>query len=266
MHSLHLARTLVFAGCYRSMSGSDKEAILIRVSEFLSKSVGDLADALNEIAKQVTEFQQSLNKIRSDLKTAQVTPMASATLPLLSTESGASLPSGSLFDFVEGEEPAMATTEEDAGLAEAILLGEDFGVAAAPAPSAPAPSRPPTGPPKGPPTGPPTAQPAAPFMGPPMGPPTTPPAAKPAVPPAAPPAAPAGPPKAFPTPAPTAKPAGPPTVARPVAAPTAAAMPPPVPVAAAPAAPGAPKVGEGIAGLRSEMMAEIKRIKEIFES
>ena len=236
------------------MSGSDKEAILIRVSEFLSKSVGDLADALNEIAKQVTEFQQSLNKIRSDLKTAQVTPMASATLPLLSTESGPSLPSGSLFDFVEGEEPAMATTEEDAGLAEAILLGEDFGVAAAPAPSAPAPSRPPTGPAKGPPMGPP----AAPLAAPVMGPPTAPPAAKPA--------APAGPPKAIPTPAPAAKPAAPPTVARPVAAPAAPAMAPPVPVAAAPAAPGAPRVGEGIAGLRSEMMAEIKRIKEIFES
>jgi hypothetical protein len=244
------------------MSGSDKEAILIRVSEFLSKSVGDLADALNEIAKQVTEFQQSLNKIRSDLKTAQVTPMASATLPLLSTEGGASLPSGSLFDFVEGEEPAMATTEEDAGLAEAILLGEDFGVAAAPAPAAPAPSRPPTGLPKGPPMGAPTAPPAAPFMGPPLGPPTAPPAAKPV----APPAAPAGPPKAFPTPAPAARPAAAAAAARPVAAPPALAMPSPVPVAAAPGAPGAPRVGEGIAGLRSEMMAEIKRIKEIFES
>ena len=247
------------------MSGSDKEAILIRVSEFLSKSVGDLADALTEIAKQVTEFQQSLNKIRSDLKTAQVTPMATSTLPLLSTEAGASLPSGSLFDFVEGEEPAMATTEEDAGLAEAILLGEDFGVAAAPAPAVPAPTRPPAGPPKGPPMAPPSAPPTAPLMGPPIGPPTAPPAAKPAAPPTAPP----GPPKAIPTAPPAAKPAAPPAAARPVAAPPVAAapsMPPPMPVAAAPAAPCGPKAGEGIAGLRSEMMAEIKRIKEIFES
>jgi hypothetical protein len=235
------------------MSGSDKEAILIRVSEFLSKSVGDLADALTEIAKQVVEFQQSLNKIRTDLKTAQVTPMATATLPLLSTEGGPGLPSGSVFDFIEGEEPAMATTVEEAGLAEAILLGEDFGVAAAPVPSAPVPGRPPAGPPKGPPT----APPAAPFLGPPI------------APPAAKPAAPVGPPRGLPTPLPTARPAAPPTAARPVAAlpPAAApAMPPPMPVGAAPAGLGAPKLGEGIAGLRSEMMAEIKRIKEIFES
>jgi hypothetical protein len=232
-----------------SMSGSDKEAILIRVSEFLSKAVNDLADALTDIAKQVTEFKESLTKIREDLKTAQVTPVASSTLPLLATESTAAPSNGSVFDFLEGEEGAMSTTAEPEGLAEAILLGEMPGEEPATTevgPPTEVPKAPPTGPPKAPPTGPPKAPPTGPPKAPPTGPPKAPPTGPPKAPPTGPPEAP--PEATSPTPAPTP----------PVAAPAKAAEAPATPVAA--------PTGEGIGSLRTEMLAEIKRIKEIFES
>ena len=219
--------------CYRwrgeaRMSGTDKEAILIRVSEFLSKSVNDLADALNTVAKQVTEFQASLKKIRSDLKSAEVTPMAASSTPLLAAETTTAGPSSdSLFDYLEGDTAAMVTADTG-DVAESILLGEPGPPAAAAPPAAPT-----TAPPKAPPTGPPSA--------PPKGPPTAPAKAPPSAPPSA---APSAPPSAPPTAAPVPPPSGPPPAAA-----TAAAAP-----------------ASGIAGLRTEMMAEIKRIKEIFET
>ncbi|MFX1562876.1 MAG: hypothetical protein ACFFDP_06175 [Promethearchaeota archaeon] len=214
------------------MSESDKEAILIRVSDFLSKAVNDLADALTDIAKQVTEFKESLTKIREDLKTAQVTPVASSTIPLLTTE-GTSAPSaGSFFDFLEGDEGAMPTTAEPEGDAEAILLGGMAEAEPAVTPVAP-PTAPPTGPPKAPPTGPPKAPPTTPPKTPPTGPPKAPPTTPPKTPPT--------------TPTPTP----------PVAAPK--------PVEGS-VAPSVAPTGEGIGSLRTEMLAEIKRIKEIFES
>ncbi|MDO8056013.1 MAG: hypothetical protein Q6361_04065 [Candidatus Hermodarchaeota archaeon] len=182
------------------MTASDKEAILMRVSEFLQKAVDDLADVVNTVAKQVTEFQNSLKKIRKDLKDAKVTPMSGAATPLLATESTAGVSSESLFDFLEGEAGALAAAEPS-GVAESILLGDVSATPVAPPVAAP-PSAPPSGPPSAPPTAPPSIPPAA----------------------------------------------------IPAAAPAVAPAP-----AAAPAAPG-------IAGLRNEMMAEIKRIKEIFES
>ncbi len=205
------------------MSGSDKEAILIRVSEFLSKAVNELADALNTVAKQVTEFQSSLNKIRSDLKEAQVTPMAAASTPLMAAELSTGGPStDELFDFLEGDTAAIATADTG-DEAESILLGEV--TAAAPAI--------PTPPAEAPPAAPPTAPPSAP----PRAPPTAPPKAEPAAPPAAQPA-----------------------MAPPSAPPAGTTSPPPAP------APATAAAAPGIAGLRNEMMAEIKRIKEIFET
>ncbi|MFX1563395.1 MAG: hypothetical protein ACFFDP_08820 [Promethearchaeota archaeon] len=227
------------------MSGSDKEAILIRVSEFLSKAVNDLADALTDIAKQVTEFKQSLEKIRGDLKTAQVTPIATSTIPLLSSEGTPAPSTGSLFDFLEGEEGSMPTTAEPEGLAEAILLGEMPG---------PELTTPPTGPPATPLTGPPTAPPKVPTTGPPKAPPTAPTTGPPTAPPKVPTT---GPPKAPPTAPPAAMPM------EPVSTPAVAA---PVKPIEAPVASSSASSGEGIGSLRSEMLAEIKRIKEIFES
>ena len=172
----------------------------MRVSEFLQKAVDDLADVINTVAKQVTEFQGSLKKIRKDLKDAKVTPMTGAATPLLEAEVSAGVSSESLFDFLEGEAGALAAAEPS-GVAESILLGDLPAIPTAPPVTAPPTTVPPSAPPTAPPSGPPTAPPAA-------APPSAPPAAVPA---------------------------------------------------AAPAAPG-------IAGLRNEMMAEIKRIKEIFES
>lgn len=193
----------------------------MRVSDFLSKAVNDLADALNSVAKQVNEFQESLKKVRSDLKTAHVTAVSTASVPLLATEATTAGPSSNnMFDFLEGDTAAMATTAEPAGLAESILLGEEAGPTVTPT------AAPPSAPPEGPPSAPPAGPPKAPPTGPPKAPAVTPPSAPPA----------AQPPAAMPD-----------------------ATPPPV-------APGVPQPAEGIASLRSEMMAEIKRIKEIFES
>ena len=224
------------------MSGSDKESILMRVSEFLSKAVNDLAEAHNTVAREVTEFQQSLKKVREDLKTAQVTAVTTSSVPLLAPEATTTsgVATGSLFDFLEGDEAAI-TTAETPGMAESILLGDTVSGAAAleaPVPAAKPPTAPSARPPKAPPSAPPTV------------PPTAPPKAAPKVPAAKPPSA---PPAAAP---PSKAPAAPPPMpAAPMAAP---AVPAP--------APGGAKPTEGIATLRSEMMAEIKRIKEIFES